>query len=435
MLENLNINWRLGLMSSEISKKERFFIRGVDAVALGKLKAGCRFQTYYPITPATDESEVLEALSPIYGNRVYQTEDEIAAICAAVGAAEAGVRSSTSTSGPGLCLMVEGFGWASKNESAGFVLTHYQRAGPSTGMPTKTEQGDLKFVLNMAHGDSPRMIVAPGDHIECFYDTFDSFNYSERYQVPVILLIDKNIASNKIVIDGMFDETNLKIDRGKLLNDEELKKIIEEKGSYKRFSLDYEDGISPRTVLGQKRGRYWKTGDESDELGHITEDPEVRVKMMDKRMKKLVTAYKEIPLDKKIRLYGPEDAKISIVSWGSTKGAIIDAMRELNWKLYDKSINFLQIKLLEPFPTEDIKKRLEGKEKIVVVEMNYLSEDLRNIGYTSQMGGILKMRTGIESTNYVVKYNGRPFTRNEIKDSLDYVLTKDKKVVVMTRGI
>jgi len=283
--------------------EKRIFLNGTQAAAMGKIMAGCRFQTYYPITPASDESEFLES-HPEYGCVVVQCEDEISSICMAVGAALTGVRASTATSGPGFCLMVEGMGWSGINEVP-VVIFNYQRAGPSTGLPTRFEQGDLRFAMNAGHGDYPRIIMAPGDMDEYFFDAIDAFNYAERYQMPVIVLNDKNLANSTKTI-AMFDYSNSKIDRGLLLTDAEVTKLAKgngvapkgENGNFKRFHFE-ENGISARPVLGQENGVFWNTGDEHDEYGHITEDPEMRRKMMDKRMHKLEIASKEIPTDKK----------------------------------------------------------------------------------------------------------------------------------------
>src|SRR5437763_991812 len=194
---------------------KRMMIRGVQAVAIAKLKAGCGFQTYYPITPATDESEYLESHQKDYNMIVVQAEDEISAINMATGAAHAGVRSATSTSGPGFSLMAEGLGWAGINEVP-VVVTLYQRGGPSTGLPTRHEQGDLRFALHAGHGEFPRLILASGDLEEAFYDTVRVFNYAERYQTPVIHLIDKALANSDVTLPP-YDVNKVKIERGALL--------------------------------------------------------------------------------------------------------------------------------------------------------------------------------------------------------------------------
>ncbi|HLI46661.1 MAG TPA: 2-oxoacid:acceptor oxidoreductase family protein, partial [Geobacterales bacterium] len=280
-------------------------VNGNQTVALGKLVAGCRFQTYYPITPASDESFFLEdneiidlqvtqedfpviqeskILDSTGSIVVFQTEDEIAAITAATGAALTGVRASTSTSGPGLSLMVEGLGWAGMNEVP-VVVVHYQRGGPSTGLPTRTEQGDLRFVIHAGHGEFPRVVLASGDIEEAFYDTIRAFNYAEKYQLPVILLLDKYIANSLVSIEKL-DVKKVKIERGEVLSEEDLLKLKSLNEEYKRFKFT-ETGVSPRVFAGTKHAVYWATGDEHDEAGHITEDPVLRQKMMEKRMSKL----------------------------------------------------------------------------------------------------------------------------------------------------
>src|SRR6184192_1749517 len=277
---------------------KRIMIRGVQAVAMGKVKAGCGFQTYYPITPATDESEYLESHQVSYNMIVVQAEDEISAINMATGAAHAGLRSSTSTSGPGFSLMAEGLGWAGITEAPGPVVILYQRAGPATGLPTRTEQADLRFALHAAHGEFPRIIIAPGDVVETYYDTFDAFNYAEHYQVPVILLTDKFLASTYQDIP-LFNSDDLKVDRGDLLKESDLVASTD----YRRYRWT-ELGISPRAIPGQKGGIFWTTGDEHDEHGHITEASDIRIKMMRKRMRKIELAGEVIPDSKKAILHG-----------------------------------------------------------------------------------------------------------------------------------
>src|SRR5215470_18953151 len=275
-------------------RDKRMMIRGVQAVGIAKMKAGCGFQTYYPITPATDESEYLESHQKDYNMIVVQTEDEISAINMATGAAHAGLRSSTSTSGPGFSLMAEGLGWAGITEAPGPVIILYQRAGPATGLPTRTEQADLRFVLHAAHGEFPRMVIAPGDAVEAYYDTFDAFNYADRYQMPVIVLADKFLASSYKSVD-FFDGNDMKVDRGDLLGEADLGKMGD---TYRRYQFT-ELGISPRSIPGEKGGIFWTTGDEHDEQGHITEAAEIRIKMMMKRMRKIELAGQVIPDQKK----------------------------------------------------------------------------------------------------------------------------------------
>jgi len=407
-------------------------LMGVEAVALGKLVGGCRVQTYYPITPAADESEFLESHGSFDisgGNNpgqkgsilVTQTEDEIAAITMATGAALTGARAATSTSGPGFSLMVEGLGWAGMNEVP-LVITHYQRGGPATGQPTRHEQGDLKFILSAAHGEFPRIVLCSGDMEESFYDAIRIFNYAERFQMPSIHLIDKGLANNSMTISPPKADL-VPIQRGKLIQGDHQGNGNGE--PYRRFAFT-EDGVSPRAVLGMPGYRFWNTGDEHDEMGHIEEDPDNRVKMMTKRMTKLETAAKEIPEDEKFNFFrsSKKQADVTIVSWGSTKGPILDAM-----KLLEKDgigAEFLQIRLVSPFPTETVKQKLAGAKLVVGIEQNY----------SGQMAAVIAEKTLIDVKNKIVKFNGRPMSQDEIYQSVKQVTSNpaQNRRVVLTHG-
>ena len=416
----------------------RLFVRGNSMVAMAKELAGCRLQTYYPITPASDESEFLEGHSEFQldglasqenpqmaeaagltskGNiAVVQSEDEIAAITMAIGGGLAGARSSTSTSGPGFSLMAEGMGYAGMNEVP-VVITLYSRGGPSTGLPTRHEQGDLRFALHAGHGEFPRLVLASGDLEEAFYDTVRAFNYSERYQTPVIHMVDKALANSDGTLP-MLDVNKIKIDRGEFRR--EITDAVN--GEYERFKRT-PNGISPRPPVGTRGAVYWHTGDEHNELGHISEDPSIRDYMMEKRMGKIDLADREIPLSDRVNFFGPERADITVVSWGSTKGAILDAME---WLEQDGiSVNFLQIRLVNPFPTEYVAKILSKAKKAVGVEMNY----------SAQLVGIIRERTCIPVKQVVVKYNGRPMSAEEVYDALKMIYEgKAPTRTVLRRG-
>ena len=398
------------------SNEKRIVIRGVQAVGIGKFKAGCAFHTYYPITPATDESEYLENHQKNYNIVVVQTEDEISAILMATGAAHAGVRSSTSTSGPGFSLMAEGLGWAGHTEAPGPVVILWQRAGPSTGLPTRTEQGDLQFVLHAGHGEFPRMAVAPGDVLECFYDTFDAFNYAERFQMPVVVIADKFLASSYRTV-SIPDANNLKVDRGQIAAEADLAG----KTPYKRYEFT-PLGVSPRSLPGTKGGIFHTTGDEHDEFGGITENSENRIKMMQKRMHKLQLAAELIPDEKKINFFGPQKADVTLVGWGSTKGAILDGMEDLEADAI--RCNFLQIRYMSPFPTELVTKYLANSARKVLVEGNY----------SGQLGAIIREQTGIVMDCKVLKYNGRPFSQNEVYEGVKDAIKNGSKEVVMAHA-
>jgi 2-oxoglutarate ferredoxin oxidoreductase subunit alpha len=296
--------------------------------------------------------------------------------------------------------MAEALGWAGINEVP-VVISLYQRAGPSTGLPTRHEQGDLNFAVNAGHGEFPRIVLASGDIEESFYDTIKVFNFADRYQMPVIHMLDKAIA-NCVTTCKNFDQKKVDIDRGSMV------KTVTDKdkgaaGNYLRFKLS-DSPISPRVVLGTKDAIFWNTGDEHTEEGHITEDPELRVQMMDKRMDKLGLALKEIPDEDKAVAYGSGD--IALLSWGSTKGAVIDAMEKLAAE--GVKIKFVQVRLMSPFPAELVKSMLKGCKTIVDIEMNY----------TGQLGSLVRQHTGIEADYQIVKFNGRPMSLDEVYNAV-----------------
>jgi 2-oxoglutarate ferredoxin oxidoreductase subunit alpha len=409
-------------------------MQGNQSSAMGKIVAGCRFQTYYPITPASDDSEFLESnqlIDESDGKKgsivVVQTEDEIAAIAMAIGGALTGVRTATATSGPGFSLMAEALGWAGINEVP-VVVSLYQRTGPSTGLPTRHEQGDLMFAINAGHGEFPRIVYASGDIEESFYDTVRVFNFAETYQLPVIHMLDKAIA-NSIMTCKALDQTKIPINRGKLLlnfpedgaNDGNRKgnETYSPQASgqrYLRFKLD-SSPISPRATLGTQNTVFWNSGDEHTEEGHITEDPVLRTQMMNKRMSKLDIAVKEIPDEDKLAVYDHflemHDKSYPVVdmiifSWGSTKGAILDAIDQLKIDRKEISLKFVQLKLLHPFPTSLVKKIIGNGGIFVDIEMNY----------TSQLAMILEQNIGRRVDYRIVKYNGRPISSSEIYNAL-----------------
>lgn len=399
----------------------RMILNGSNAVALGKLKAGCRFQSYYPITPASDESTYLES-SAQYGINVVQCEDEIAAMCMAVGAALTGVRSATSSSGPGFGLKAEGLGWAGINEVP-VVVFDYQRGGPSTGLPTRHEQGDLLYALFIGHGEFPKIVMAPGDMEECFFDTFEAFNWADQYQTPVIMLVDKALANNTAT-SPQLDESKLKINRGRRASNEFLAQEAQ-KEDYKGYYARYhhaQDGISTRAVLGQPNGIFWCTGDEHDVYGHISEDPENRIEMQHKRMGKLQLALREIPEEFQYKLYGPEDADYTVVTWGSTTGAVRDALPQL---LSDGiSVNILQLRLLSPFPVEAVTRILKKAKVRIGLEMNY----------TGQLAKLVRMETGIAMDHQVNKFTGRPISETEVVSALRQIVKEKSEKVVLSYG-
>jgi len=418
--KNFEVNTFKNKLEKQPITESRIFLTGNQAVAMGKALGGCRVQTYYPITPAADESEYLEAheiLKTKKGSQeaiiVLQTEDEIAAVNSASGACLAGARAATSTSGPGFSLMVEGLGWAGNNEGP-LVITYYQRGGPSTGQPTRHSQQDLRFAMHAAHGEFARIIVASGDIEECFYDAAEVFNLAEKYQMPVIHLLDKGMANSSQTYP-VFDYSKVKIDRGLIVGEKEL-----EGKTYKRFQYT-ETGVSPRAFLGTKNGVQWYSGDEHNEMGNINEEPLNRRRMMDKRIGKLELVTREVPADFKFHFYGAKDAENIIVSWGSPKGAILESIEQL--KAEGHNMGYIQIRMLLPFPATEIKQFLTGKKRIVDIEDNH----------EAQLGGVIAEQTGIKPTHYILKYTGRPMMTTEVYQALKSVITDQapKRQVLM----
>jgi 2-oxoglutarate ferredoxin oxidoreductase subunit alpha len=416
-------------LNSRQPSQNIILVQGNQSSAMGKITAGCRFQTYYPITPASDDSEFLESNQIIRQTDnndgsivVVQTEDEIAAITMAIGGALTGARSATATSGPGFSLMAEALGWAGMNEVP-LVVSLYQRAGPATGLPTRHEQGDLMFAINAGHGEFPRIVFASGDIEESFYDTIKAFNFAEKYQMPVIHLLDKAIA-NSIMTCKIFDQNKVTIDRGQLLQTIPNSTPTGEGGHYLRFKLD-ENPVSPRVTLGTENGIFWNTGDEHSEEGHISEDPVVRVNMMNKRLGKLDLALKEISAEDKAVMYGEDDSTdgLTLLSWGSTKGAILDALDRLLAE--GKKIKFIQIRLMHPFPAVLLEQMLENTKVLVDIEMNY----------TSQLGLLLKQNLNRDANYRIVKYNGRPMSSSEVYNAIKRIINGDApRRIVLENG-
>ncbi len=364
-------------------------INGNQAVTLGAIKAGCKFISAYPMTPATTIMEEFVKYEDEYGLVMKQTEDELSGMLAAIGASFTGARAMTATSGGGFCLMTEALGLAASSETP-IVVVDVQRPGPSTGLPTRVGQGDLRFVMHASQDDFPKVVLAPGSVEECFYDTIHAFNLAEKYQLPVILLSDKFVGSNARSVDK-FDQNKIKVERHNMI-------FEGPGGDYKRFEFT-KNGASPRSIPGVKGYEFRATGNEHDEYGVISENKENRNKMMHKRMGKVQHILKEI---EKPKLMGVKDADITIVCWGSTTYSALEAVKLL--KAEDIKANVLQIKYFVPFHADEIKKLLDASKNLLAVEGNY----------SGQMCSVIKEHTGIDIENRFLKYDGRSFVPGEI---------------------
>lgn len=367
----------------------KIFLSGHEALTMGAIKAGCKFFAAYPMTPASSILHTMAAMENKFNIIVKHTEDEIAAINMAIGASFAGVRSMTATSGGGFALMTEGLGLAAATETP-LVAVESQRPGPGSGMATHSGQGDLRYILHASTDEFPRFVIAPGDVDECFHLAFQAFNLTDKYQIPAIIMTDKYLGES-YASTQVFDDKNLKIDRGKLISSGEL-------DSYKRYEL-VQDSISPRAIPGVPGGMHVASSYEHDEHGFEREEESIRIAMHDKRFEKFEAAAKELPAPE---IYGDKDAEITIIGWGSTKGPIKEAM-----KLLDKDgikTNYLQIVYISPFPTNKVTEIINKAKTTFMVENNK----------TSQMSGVIRENTGLDIDHKILKYDGRPFSPEEI---------------------
>jgi 2-oxoglutarate ferredoxin oxidoreductase subunit alpha len=352
--------------------------------------------------------EYLVAKFPKYNGVRVQAEDELSAINMAVGAAFSGARSITASSGPGIALMIEALGLAAVTEVP-LVLVDVQRCGPSTGMPTRMEQADLNLLLYGAHGEIPRIVIAPSDIEECFYQTVRAFNLAEKYQCPVIVATDQYLSQSQRTTPP-FDLSKVTIDRGWLLSNDELERLS---GPFKRYLIT-DRGISPRTIPSQERGIFKTTGVEHVETGNATENPDARVRMMQKRFLKLDTFRQEDMLPPKI--FGNPESDITIVGWGSTKGVILEVMHHFK---REEGIDLKLMQLLDiwPFPDQAVAEVLRTSRQVIVVENNF----------TGQMANLIRQQTGIECSK-VVKYNGAPFSPTELFQRLKALIVVSEKI-------
>ena len=386
-----NLHKYMESVSSFSSPVSYMVLNGNEAAALGAISAGMQFAAIYPMSPINNILHVLAANQGKFGYILKQPEDEISAINMAIGASYAGVRSMTATSGGGFSLMTEAYGLAGITETP-IVIFDGMRGGPATGLPTWSGQGDLQMVLHSHQDEFPRIVLAPGDVAETYELTIKAFNLADKYQTPVVVLLDKNICENDKTL--LFpDITKVKIDRGKF-----VKKKIDD---YLRYKYE-DDGVSVRSIPGV--GNFFiANSDEHNEEGYSTEEIEDRNKMMEKRMKKLLTcAENDMPNPE---VFGPPDADITIVSWGSNKGSILEALKNFS------NVNYVHVTWMNPFPVKFLTDVLSKTKHIVDIECNY----------TGQLANIIREKTGIEIKDRYLKFDGRMIYPEEIIEKLNSV--------------
>ena len=380
---------------------------GNQLFAMGAYAAGCRFYCAYPMTPATSILHWFAPRAEELGMVVKQMEDEIAVIAATIGASHAGARAMCATSGGGFALMTEAIGMAAITETP-LVVINVQRGGPSTGLPTKTEQADFNQVFGASQGDFPRAIVAPAWPVDCFRVMAEAFHFSEKYQIPVIVLSDLLISEHHETINGETLDWTPEIDRGEVLSESDLP---DQEGIYLRYKHT-DSGISPRSLPGMMGGSFTAATDEHDEasvnISDVFTNPPERKRQMEKRWRKMEGLAAELPPP---RMDGPEDAEVTLVVWGGTRGTATEAMERLNAE--GITTNCLTLKWLYPFPVEFVKEVLCGGQKVVMVEQNQ----------SGQIRGHIARETGIQIERFISKYDGEPMRPGWLVDQVKEVIS------------
>jgi 2-oxoglutarate ferredoxin oxidoreductase subunit alpha len=385
----------------ECTDADYVLLNGDEAIGMGAIAAGCRFYAGYPITPATDVMEYLTGRIEQFGGTVVQAEDELAAINMALGAARAGARAMTATSGPGIDLMTETFGLVATTETP-MVICDVMRSGPSTGMPTKQEQGDLEMLLYGGHGEVPRFVVAPTTVAECFWKTIEAFNLAEKYQLPVFLVSDLAMAvTERTYPPETFDMDEVEIERGNVVEADEVDAWVNEQDQFQPH-FPTADGISPRAFPGTTGGAHMTTGLEHDALGRRTEEEEVRVEQVDKRQRKVQTAREQETFD--VREFGDPDADTLVVTWGSNEGSIREAMGVLD----DRGIAVRLLSVPYLFPRPDLGDAIAEANQTIVVECNA----------TGQFADVVEHDV-LERVDRVNKYTGVRFKADELAADIE----------------
>lgn len=384
----VKINFNL---KPDAAVKDHILLTGGDAVGLGAIAGGCNFVSSYPMSPSTPVLVFLAKNGRDFGIIAEQAEDEIAAMNMAIGAWYSGARAMVTTSGGGFALMVEGLSLAGMLESP-LVIHLAQRPGPATGLPTRTEQADIELALYAGHGEFPRILLTPGTIEQAFYLTARAFNLADKYQVPVFVMTDQYLIDSYYNTGG-FDLLGVKV----------KKYITETAADYRRYELT-ESGISPRGVPGFGRGLVCVDSDEHDAEGHITEDLQLRTKMVNKRLRKLESAKAEIV---EPELYPNCEYDNLIVCWGSTYHIVKEALAVLG-RRNTSLLHYSQVYPLHP-QTADY---LARAKRVVVVEGNA----------TGQFAKLIKLNTGIDIKDRILKYSGLSFTVEEVTDALKKIL-------------
>ena len=392
----------------------QLLMSGSDAIAYGAIDEGCRFIAGYPMTPWTEVFTIMSQNLPQLGGISEQVEDEIAAAALAVGASHAGVKAMSGSSGGGFALMSEPLGLAEMTETP-VVLLEAMRAGPSTGMPTKPEQSDLEHVLYTSQGDSQRVVLAPGTVEEAYEQSRLAFRLAYEYQIPTILLYDQKLGGELMNVPKSNFDRDPNPGLGKTLTEEALaEEPHTEDGKFHRFQHDVADGVSPRSIPGQKGGRYLATGNEHDPTGHICEDPDNRVAQIDRRTQKLEAIRADLDTESTQTYFGPEEADYGILTFGSQQGTVQEAVGRLNDAGH--AVKGLGVSDMLPFPTDEVAAFIESVDEVLVVEMTA----------SGQFRGLVQKNLGQygEKLSSLLKYNGNPFEPAEVVDGFEAAIVE-----------
>jgi len=398
----------------KFTKQQRPFITGNEAFALGAATAGCKFYSAYPMTPASSILHWMASHSERCGVVVKQCEDELAVVNLAIGAGQAGVRAMCATSGGGFALMTEAIGQAGMIE-APVVVIEVQRGGPSTGVPTKTEQADLNQVYGASQGDYPRCIIAPTSTTDCFHSVVEAFNLAEKYQLPVTIISDLLVSEHPETIEADAMQCNVPVERGEM-----VASWPQSNGRYKRYAFT-PNGVSPRAIPGTENTVYVSATDDHDEEGILISDvftsSAVRRKSQEKRMRKVDALLRDLqpPV-----LEGPADADVTLIGWGSSHGVIGEAIAQLA----EQGIraNQLHFKYLHPFHSKESSEILSRCKKTICIEANFSGQFERH----------LRAETGFTVDDHIRKYDCEPFEPREIVEQVKGILAGRERSIDLT---
>jgi len=402
-----------GSRSFQISPPEgasdRLLVTGNDATTLGALAGGCRAVFAYPITPASEILEVAARYFPRFGGIAVQMEDELASLAACVGAGFAGVRVMTASAGPGISLMQENLGLAGMTETP-LVVVDTQRGGPSTGMPTKQEQGDVFALIMGGHGEAPRIVLAPGTAEQAFHDAALAFNLADNYHCPVLIASDLGLADWQQTVEP-FDLSSVEVNRGPMVSVEELERMGRD--AFERYAAT-DSGVSPRSLPGMVNGQFLATGAEHGPTGKVTENPANRTRMMDRRLHKI----RKLELDGEpvpgVEYRGPENPEVLLISYGSPIGAAWEASELLSQK--GLRVGVAQVRVLNPLPVQELRRLTESAGHSFCIENNALG----------QLAFLLRANGLSAPVRSVLKYDGTLFRGDEVADRVNDLLLREE---------